>query len=174
MFGIVVSVLMSVFAAWLFARRLRRTTRRRRLDIRRIRWRLIVLSVIALILALHGLSGLRLFFATLVGAAAGAALGWLGLRLAEFEDTAEGRYYLPHRYLGLSVSAVLVARLIYRSLVLCFPVLAFNAASQSGALTQALVFLVLCYYLVFYRGLLRIARGEEPPRLATDNDDSHY
>lgn len=173
MFGIVVSVLMSVFAAWLFTRRLRRTTRRRRLDVRRIRWRLIVLYAIALLPALYGLSGLKLFFATLAGVAAGAALGWIGLRLAEFEDTAEGRYYLPHRYLGLSVSAVLVARLFYRTLVLCFPALAFNAASQGGALTQALVVLVLGYYLVFYRGLLRIARGEEPPRLATHSDEWH-
>lgn len=166
MFAFLFSVLTTTVAAWLFVRRLQRTGARRRLDLRRVLQRLFVLAIVGVVLGLHALGDWRLAFAALAGAALGACGGWLGLMLADFEDTAQGRYYTPHRYIGLTLAAVLVARLIYQFLVHAFP--SASQAAQGSPLTTALIFVVLGYHAVFLRGLVRIARGAPPPRFGLD------
>ena len=52
------------------------------------------------------------------GICCGAALGYVGLRHTKFETTSEGRFYTPHTYIGLAVTALFVGRLLYRYLSL--------------------------------------------------------
>lgn len=52
------------------------------------------------------------------GVTGGALLAAWSLRLTRFENTAEGWFYTPNTQIGLALSALLVARIAYRAVVL--------------------------------------------------------
>ncbi|HTY51373.1 MAG TPA: hypothetical protein VMB48_16940 [Steroidobacteraceae bacterium] len=107
------------------------------------------------------------------GAVLGIVLALVALRYTEFAFTPEGNFYTPHLYTGLAVTALLVARLAYR-LVLIYtlqgaapesvPGMAPGVTSGVGAypppafsspLTLAILFLTGGYYICYYGGVLR-------------------
>lgn len=98
------------------------------------------------------------------GIAGGAALGYLGLRHTKFEVTSQGRFYTPHTYIGLIVTALFVGRLLYRYLSLYdgthpAPTAGGNfGATFHGPFTLAAFGVVVGYYVLYYLGVLQRTR----------------
>jgi hypothetical protein len=98
------------------------------------------------------------------GCAAGVALALWGLRLTRFERTAEGFFYTPNAYIGVGLSLVLVARILYRmeQLYLGGAAPASNPSFARSPLTLVIFGLVAGYYTCYAAGLLRWRKREAP------------
>ena len=59
---------------------------------------------------------MTLLGALLGGVGCGAALAYLGLKYTLFEGAGAERFYTPHTYIGLFVSALFLARVAFRIL----------------------------------------------------------
>jgi hypothetical protein len=170
---LITPLLLSLVFVWAIYRRVRRNFGRQPLHAGRLQFRLAVLAVIAVLLLLASVRTTTLIGALLAGIACGAALGYLGLRYTKFEVTPQGRFYTPHTYLGLLVSALFLGRVIFRFLTIY---LAGNAtpplnqnpfqAYQKSPLTLAIFGLLAGYYVLFNLGVLRRSRELALP--ATD------
>lgn len=69
-----------------------------------------------LFLSTAGIVGLwvpRAFLYSLAGLTAGALLAFVGLRLTRWEPSADALYYTPNRWLVLTVTVVVAARMLY-------------------------------------------------------------
>jgi hypothetical protein len=167
---LITSVLIGALALWVLYRRVRRNIGRQPLNARRMGGRIALLAVIAVLMASGAMHDVELLGALLAGIAGGAALGWLGLRHTKFEATAEGKFYIPHTYIGVLVSALLLSRIAYRLLVV-YP--AAHAAAQAdrspfaayqkSPLTLAILGVVIGYYLLYYAGVLNRSRALRAP-----------
>jgi hypothetical protein len=163
----------AVFVAWAIYRRIRRNIGRQPVRPRRMQVRIVILALAALLVSTRSLHSPELGGALLAGLLGGAALGFIGLRHTKFESTEEGSFYTPHTYIGVSVSALLLARLAYRFVAL-YP--AAQAAAQADAdpfasyqkspLTLAIFGIVVGYYVLYYAGILMKARS---PTGSTDH-----
>ncbi len=112
-----------------------------------------------------------------IGAALGFGLALVSLRLAHMEHTAEGTFYTANLYIGLGVTALLVARVLSRVIgasdaMQAAAAHAGQAAGRMGnpwagmfdsPLTLVALFLMIGYYVVFYAGLLRRAKQLAAP-----------
>ncbi|HAT29383.1 MAG TPA: hypothetical protein DCW29_00600 [Janthinobacterium sp.] len=102
------------------------------------------------------------------GALAGAWLGVWGVKLTRFEHTDKGYFYTPNLHLGIMVTMLFIARLMYRGLELYMSTrVALPAPAQQ--FTQSplslLVFGLLAgYYAAYAWGLLRWHRAAAAPR----------
>ncbi|QBB69287.1 DUF1453 domain-containing protein [Pseudolysobacter antarcticus] len=100
------------------------------------------------------------------GLAFGIALAIAGIRLTQFESTADGIFYTPNVYIGLGITVLLLGRLLYRFVVL-FPGMqaaaqandadAFSAIHKSP-LTFGIFALIIGYYVVYNIALLVLSR----------------
>ena len=154
---IALAVLIPV-VVWRIYARFRRMVGRQRLS--RVRpW--ITLAIFPVLVALVALAGhfdfdrLRWLAAGLAG---GSALALYGLRLTRFEATPQGLFYTPNARLGIALSLLFVARIVYR----IFEVYALRSSASPGAadfasspLTQAVFGLLAGYYIAYAVGLLR-------------------
>ena len=162
-------VLLSAFVAWAIYRRIRRNIGRQPVTARRMQARVVILALVLLLFGSHAVHSPELAGALLAGLAAGAALGLLGLRHTKFESTPEGNFYTPHTYIGVTVSALLIARIVYR-LVATYPA-GFAAAQANGdpfasyrsPLTNAIFGVVVGYYVLYYVGILMKSRDARVP-----------
>lgn len=125
-----------------------------------MRTRIIALGVVGLMLASAGQHQPRLVLGLLGGAAVGAALGGIGLRLTRFElDPLKGDCYIPNPWLGVLLMALLIGRIVWR--LLTAPAARHAAvaghppALGSSPLTMLVVGLSIGYYIVYFTGLLR-------------------
>ena len=97
------------------------------------------------------------------GSLAGAWLGVWGIVLTRFESTDKGYFYTPNMHLGIAVSMLFIARLLYRGLELymvsreAIPAPAHNFTSSP--LTLLVFGLLAGYYAAYGRGLLRWRRS---------------
>jgi hypothetical protein len=148
-----------IFAVY---RRMRRTFGRQKVSETRIWVRIGIFAVVGGLFLMAALRNPPLLGALLGGLVGGAALGYLGLRHTQFEVTPEGRFYTPHTYIGLVVTALFLGRILYRFLALHAG--AQNAASadqnpfagyQSSPLTTAIFGVLIGYYVLFNLGVLR-------------------
>ena len=128
----------------------------------RMRFRIGMLAVLGVVLAVLALRDMSLFGALLGGVAAGVALGWFGLRHTKFEHTDEGAFYTPHTWIGLAVSLLLLGRIAYRFIVVYPGMQAATQADQDplasfqrSPLTLAILGVLIGYYVFFYSGVLR-------------------
>jgi hypothetical protein len=162
---LVTPILVTALLAWAIFRRTRRAFGRQLVRAKQMRFRVAVLALVAALVitgALRDLSGLG---ALIAGFACGAVLSYVGLRETRFEVTPEGRFYTPHTYIGLIVTALFVGRVAYRLLN------AYNGAAFTGAtpddsfayhkspLTMAMFGVLIGYYLLFNLGVLRKTRA---------------
>ena len=159
-------ILFAALIVWGIFRRMRRSFGRQRVDPARMWLRMGVLTLFGAILL--GLSGAahepRLLGAFVAGVACGTALGVVGLRHTQFELTPQGRFYTPHTYIGLAVTALFLGRLLYRYLFMfqaahgavADPNLAL--AYQRNPLTLAIFGTLVSYYVSFYGGILAKTR----------------
>jgi hypothetical protein len=95
------------------------------------------------------------------GAALGAALGVLGIRLTKFEQTAEGLFYTPSAHLGIALSVLFIGRMAWRFFQLYSldgpPPAGMSDITQSP-LTLAIFGTLAGYYVTYALGLLRWRR----------------
>ncbi len=154
-----------VFAIY---RRVRRNFGRQPVRSARLVVRVAIFAVIAVLLLLPGVMGLHLGLGSVAGLLGGVLLGLYGLHLTTIQDTPEGRFYMPNRYIGVALTALLVGRLVYRFFIM-MPTLGGASLAPQGpatilamhrsALTLAIAGLLVGYYLAFYGGLLWRVHG---------------
>lgn len=151
----------------LYYRRFRRSFGRQPVQPKRMIARVVILAAVGLLLLVRSIGHPLALAADASGLVAGAALGWWGLRLTRFEHQSDGVHYIPHSWFGIGITALLVARLIYRFVVLAPAMQAVAqtagpaspyAAYQKNPLTLALFGLLVGYYIVYYVGVLTVAR----------------
>lgn len=162
---LITPILMMAVLAWAIYRRVRRTIGRQPLQPKRMQVRMSVLSLIGIITLAVSFRDIQLAGALVAGAAAGAALGYFGLRHTKFETTPQGQFYTPHLYIGLAVTLLFLGRLAYRFIFL-YPGMQAAAkmnespfaAYQKSPLTLAIFGVVIGYYVAYYVGVIREAR----------------
>src|SRR5215469_15079393 len=111
-------IVMGGVMAWSIYRRVRRSIGKQKLRPRRTIARLVIFCIVSFLILLSGLQAPRVLLGFGGGILAGAALGFLGLRLTQFETTDEGHFYTPDTRIGVALSLLLAGRLVYRSFVL--------------------------------------------------------
>jgi len=156
---VVVTLVLLALIAWRLQARIRRMITRQRLSTMRPWMNVVLFPLLIAVLAL-GSHMQPLAQASLAGGAAlGAALGIIGLRLTRFEVSAEGLYYTPSAHIGVVLSVLLVCRIAWRFLRTGFQA---SPVAPSGAvaltpLTLALLGTLAGYYFAYAVGLLRWA-----------------
>lgn len=157
--------LVAALVVWGLYRRLRRSFGRQRVSEGRMWVRIGILTVFAVVAAVTTVRDLSVLAALFAGIACGAALGYVGLRHTKFEVTSDGRYYTPHTYIGITVTALFVGRLLYRFLTVydgTVPAAAasrgFAASYQGNPITLAVFGVLAGYYVLFYFGVLQRTR----------------
>jgi uncharacterized membrane protein HdeD (DUF308 family) len=168
---LITPVLIAALVTWGIVRRVRRSFGRQAVRPGRIWFRIGVLTLVAgLIVATSAARDPRMLEAVIAGLACGAALGYVGLRHTRFETTPEGRFYTPHTYIGLTVTGLLLGRLLYRFLYLPGGANAmaganpnFGVAYQMNPLTLGIFAVLAGYYVLFYAGVLARTRASALP-----------
>ena len=146
------------FIAWRLYARFRRMVGRQRYRPWRTAITLTLFPVIILLVglgasanptALEGLAG---------GLALGIVLGVVGLKLTRYEATPLGRYYTPNAHIGIALSLLFAARIVWRSIELrsMGAGLSDHAPDFARSTLTLLVFGVLAgYYITYAAGLVR-------------------
>src|SRR5579859_3980262 len=165
--------LLAAVLVWAIVRRVRRTFGRQPVEPVRIWLRIGLLALVGgLIVASSGARDARALEALIAGLACGLALAYLGLRHTRFEVTPAGRFYTPHTYIGLAVTALFLGRLFYRFFSVSSGANAMTGVPQNPALmfqksplTLAIFAVLIGYYLLYYAGVLvRTRAGAAPMR----------
>jgi hypothetical protein len=155
-------------------RRFKTSFGRQPVQTKRMITRIAILSVIATLLIALSITQLMTLGAATLGLALGGIVGVIALRLTTFElGTPAGNFYTPHAYIGGAVSALLVARLVYRFFIVLptMQTAAQHAAPnanpfaqfQSSPLTLAILMLTAGYYITYYAGILLKVRASKTP-----------
>jgi len=149
------TALLAPLIAFALYRRFTRTFGRQLLRVRRMVFRLVLLSVVCVVLLVFSHTG-PMLGAALAGALVGLGLAALALRHTRFEVEADAVFYTTNGWIGLAVTALFLARLAARLVALH----AQQAPSiQRSPLTLAITFVMAGYYLFFYGGVLRRSRS---------------
>ena len=157
--SLVVYLGIAALVVWRLYSRVRRMVGRQKMSDRRTWIRIVFFSVLIAMLLLGSAVHPMHAAALLGGTAAGAALGWYGIRLTRFEQTPEGLFYTPSLHLGIALSALFVGRLVYRGVLLYSASgtapNTFPSAEFSGSPLTLLIFGILAgYYVAYAVGLL--------------------
>jgi len=157
--------LLALLLPWSIYRRIRRNFGRQPLSPLRQKFRVGVKATIFTLIALGPLAEQQWLAvaAMAAGAALGVALSVYGLRHTRFEQADGAQFYVPNPYIGLTLSALLMARLAWRLWQL-WPVLSQPGATLPpafggtvGPLTLLMIGALLAYYGAYYLGILRHA-----------------
>jgi hypothetical protein len=159
--SLVVIVLVPLIA-WRVYKRVRRNIGRQRSALWRHWAGTILCPLLLAIMGLLAMRSLEAEGALLGGIACGIAAGIYGLRLTRFERDGAAFYYTPNAYLGMTISAVFIARLGWRFVELYGMGDAWRTAPPPdmtrSPLTLAVVGLTFAYYATYSLGLLRWRR----------------
>ena len=164
---LVTPYLIAALVVWGIYRRMRRSFGRQRVRDGLMWLRVGILTVAAALIAVQIARDVDVLGILLAGIACGAVLGYFGLRHTKFEVTAEGRFYTPHTYIGLAVTALFVGRLLYRMLGMYNgPVPPATTGQNLAALyrhspfTLAVIGALVGYYVLYYIGILQRTRPQ--------------
>lgn len=159
---LVTPYLFAALVVWVLYRRMRRSFGRQRVQDVRMWIRIGILTLAAVLVSVSVVHDPGVLAFLLAGVACGAALGYIGLRHTKFEITPEGRFYTPHAYIGLVVTALFVGRLLYRFLEMYNGTVPAAAEGQDLAATYqhspfllAVFGAVVGYYVLYYLGVLQ-------------------
>jgi hypothetical protein len=159
---LVTPYLIAALVVWALYRRMRRSFGRQRVRDMRMWIRIGVLTLVTTLIAVGIARDGEVLGALVAGMTCGAVLGYVGLRHTKFEMTHEGRFYTPHTYIGLVVTALFVGRLLYRFLgvhdgMLPAPAAGRDlaAAYQHSPFTLAVFGVLVGYYVLYYLGILQ-------------------
>lgn len=158
-----------IFALLIFGvyRRMRRTFGRQTVNVPRMWVRVLILVAVGALISYAAVRNVNTLEALAGGAVCGAALAFLGLRHTQFEVTPEGRFYTPHTYIGLLVTALFLGRLAYRYIAIFTagpaamqgpPDANAMAAYQNNPWTAATFGVLFAYYILYYVGILLKSR----------------
>ena len=133
-------------------------------------WRhwLVAIAVPALILFLATTTKFEILPLSSLGAGvlAGGWLGVLGIKLTRFEQVGKDFYFTQHRYLGLAITMLFIARLLYRGMEIYLntrlDVPVPPPPFGQSPLTMAAYGLVTGYYASYAWGLLRWRQRSQP------------
>lgn len=163
---LVTPYLIVALLVWSIYRRMRRSFGRQRVRDGLLWLRIGILTLAAALIATQIARDTDLLGILLAGIAAGAVLGYFGLKHTKFEVTPVGRFYTPHTYIGLAVTALFLGRLLYRFLGM-YNGLGLPAATgpdiatiyRHSPFTLAVIGALLGYYLLYYAGVLQRTRA---------------
>jgi hypothetical protein len=157
--------LITAFVIFIVYRRVRRNFGRQRVSEGRLKFRVIVLAVIGVLILIGSARHPLVLGALAGGIVGGIGLAMLGLHHTKFEATPEGRFFIPHTYTGLLVTALFLARLCYRMIVIYQQTQAGVPQDQNpfaylqrSPLTVVVFGLLIGYYIFFNLGVLRRSR----------------
>jgi hypothetical protein len=153
--------LIAAVVVWGIYRRLRRSFGRQRVREGLMWLRVGILTAAAAAMAILTAHDVRVLAALVAGIAGGAALAYMGLRYTKFEVQSDGRFYTPHTYIGVAVSALFFGRLLYRFLTVydgALPNHGFAGSYQGNPFTLAVFGALVSYYVVYYLGVLQRTR----------------
>ena len=132
------------------------------------RHRLVAFGVPALIVFLATTTKFEILPLSSLGAGvlAGGWLGVLGIKLSRFEQVGKDYYFTQHRYLGLAITMLFIARLLYRGMEIYLntrlDVPVPPPPFGQSPLTMAAYGMVTGYYTAYAWGLLRWRRRNKP------------
>jgi hypothetical protein len=143
--------------------RFRRTFGRQPVAPRRMAFRIALLLLVAGV-TLARAPNLSNVMGALSGALAGGILAFVGLATTRFTFEGESRFYTPNPWIGLGVTALFLGRLAARFLHLKDAMAKEGGADTFAAmnrspLTVATFFVLATYFVVYFAGVLRKARG---------------
>jgi membrane protein CcdC involved in cytochrome C biogenesis len=144
--------------AWRMYSRIRRVIGRQRLSVKRVWVRIVVFPLVVAMLAFSPAMHTDALSYLACGVAIGVALGVLGLRLTRYEVTGEGLFYTPSAHLGIALSTLLIARIVYRFAVTGLLGAGAGRPPMGGTLTPLTMLIVgtlVGYYWTYAVGLLR-------------------
>lgn len=162
----------AVLMPWAIYRRVRMHIGRQKLDPRRLKLRSVIMAALLVLLTAPALLTGRpdAAFGLAAGATLGVLIALLALRHTRFLEEGGQEFYVPHPYLGLALTSLLIGRMAWRYYVM------LPAMEQTGGmppmglaamspLTLGLLGLILVYNTAFSVGLLRhIATRALPPQ----------
>ncbi len=156
--NLIAPMVIAPLIVWRLYYRLRRNFGRQPIRPRRMWTRVAILSVLVVLFALQGLRDPLLAEWLVAGLVCGAALGRVGLHFTRFEIDGTNDCYIPNAWIGLALTALLLARLLYRFMAI-WPELSHAGAGapptwQHSTLTMAFFGLWFGYYIAWYAGLL--------------------
>ena len=155
---------------WRMYSRIRRNIGRQKLG----KWRpwvtLTIFPVILILVSLGAFAHPLRLLGIVAGLVVGAVLGVFGTKHTKFENTPEGLFYIPNAHIGIALSVIFGARVVYRlfQLYSMDPNVQPNPADfASSPLTLSIFGLLAGYYMTYAVGLIRyrtdIARQVPPP-----------
>ena len=166
--------LLTAFVIFMVYRRVRRNFGRQRVSEGRLKARMIILAVVGGLILFGSLQHPLVLAALAGGAVGGVGLAMIGLHHTKFEATSEGRFYIPHTYTGLLVTALFLGRICYRLIVIYQQSRAEAGQDQNplaylqrSPLTMVVFGLLIGYYVFFNLGVLRRSRELLVPPAAT-------
>ena len=158
--------LIAALIVWSLYRRMRRSFGRQRVRDGLMWGRIGIFTVVAVLIGIEVSRDLDVLGALLAGIGCGTVFGYVGLKYTKFEVTPEGRFYTPHAYIGVAVTALFVGRLLYDYLGMANGVMPDGAAGQDlgslyrhNPLTLVLLGTLVGYYVLYYLGILRRTRS---------------
>ena len=146
-------IAIAALVLWRVTRRVRRLVGRQPVRPGRLVFTLVFFPLLVLLLAVTGSSQPDVLLGLVGGAALGAGIGVVGLRMTRYEVTDEGLFYTPNTAIGIALALLFVGRLIYRFGTLYFASgtidpSAFESFGKSPL--TLLVFGVLAGYYIAY------------------------
>ncbi len=148
----------ALFVAWRVYVRVRRMIGRQRLGRFRPWFTVCFFPLLILVLMLGALVHPVVALALVSGVAVGTGMGWYGLRRTLFEATPTGLFYTPHAPLGIAISVLFVARIVYRLVqgsMFTSTLAAPPADFARSPLTLVIFGTLAGYYVTYAIGLLR-------------------
>ena len=159
--------LIVALVVWGIYRRMRRSFGRQRVRDGFMWFRIGILTLAAAFIGAQIARDVELLAILLASVAAGAVLGYIGLRHSKFEITPDGRFYTPHTYIGVAVTALFLGRVLYRFLGI------YNgldptanrgqdlaAIYRHSPFTLVVIGAVVGYYVLYYAGVLQRTRAQ--------------
>lgn len=168
--GAIRTLLFSAPIVFVLYRRARAQIGRQPFRVGRARGRVVLLSAAGVLVFLPHLADPKYAGAVAGGAALGVLVGFYALRHTTFELTPAGSFYTPNLYIGLAVTALLIARIAYQlsAVDLSGPAMWSRRGSFQTPTTVGFFFILAGYYVAYYAGLLRRNRPSAPAAGAPD------
>ena len=175
-----VPALIVALIGWRMVRRVRRLIGRQPVRAPRLVTTAIFFPIVVVLLGLSGFRDIALLEGLAGGVAIGIALAWFGLRMTKFEVTDTGLFYTPNAVIGIVLSVLFIARLIYRFGTLYFATGRFDPGTMQSFAKSPLTLLMFGvlagYYTAYAIGILRWRHWARPhssnPRAAPATDSS--